>query len=1207
MTSYQTSPDSLITPAILQPYINGDMDPLSILAIATACATFLDFSAKLLKLFKTICHDGEIPELSGLQARAKTLLRIQKRLNEEPQNEAANTDPQRQAIVERLKLSSKQVRQAANKCSQTAQELLELLADLQDASKTGAKQAFRKLARLVQQQKRIAKLDNALQQCRGLYDSAVLHKLQPSVDLMSLEQREGFETMKSRYDEIMTKLRYQELSSSNNQEAAKTEILKSVSEEGSKTRDTVSRLSKELKGFASVSERDACRKTVMDSLFFREYTARKEQVEPAQKNTFGWAFSAEEQCSDVPWSPFSDWLRNGSDLYWIHGKAGSGKSTLCSFLVDHPDTRQLIEEWAHGQNVSFASYFFWTQGTTLQKSISGVLRSLLYQLAEGSDEITDDIGQVLNVSSGRVPALSNKTLKNSILKALNKSDHHFCLFVDGLDEYEGDTKVLLGLCNDLRKLANVKLIVSSRTQPPFSREFIGCPSIRLQDINYSDIKAYVCTELERDIFPLWTDVINDAEGIFLWAKLVVRSLNDAYLEGDNLETLQKRLEKCPRDLDELYEHLLGSIDKIYEKETAFYFLAVMMIERLSLHQLILALKIHGGVTLPVGICPETSAPLTPQELTILVNRVSHRTRGLIEFTRGMVCEREWAADTAELDYKFPKTDTNETMWLYPSIARYMHRTAVDFVTRHLETTFITRVMTREKVSLCLLEAELELVLKFPLCKVFFCALGARMQINKLAESASTAIKWCPEQRADIISALENVRIYLSDIRVGDVPPSAPYAIHLATVSEISELDENLLECCLIHGLLDYVSQAVRQLTQQRKLMRLFLIFSTDYLNCPEDISFGRMTAEVLQRLQVPMYSSQASRRLDTFTTYELEYFWVFEQYTSHEQSADERKCIRLACSFLFMIIDICVNERLTDEVRELIVNMFKQVARLSRCAEVYVSVSGNNLLPYSHAPRIDLSHAVFINLNYLAQAYLYSIGCEEPIFTKPDQPVRFVCYRSHLIYSNENKSLQVNSNIREVIDAMCSSLENTEERESFITDVIGAAEEKFRCKLILEESEPEEYRLPVEDFIPLLTEISTRENAFIDGNARDLTVDDFILKERGSFVFGDLIGLRRLWINIQLESPHFTGEMALLRIVENTTDDLKEFLIQKVVGKDLETLLSENWRFEDLYSMNESDMVETGDEVADAGEIADADEAEHRSEREDSAEAEAID
>lgn len=80
------------------------------------------------------------------------------------------------------------------------------------------------------------------------------------------------------------------------------------------------------------------------------------------------------------WSDVPSWLEGSGGLYWVSGKAGFGKSTLMKWLVEESRTTKLLELWAGNKRLLIADYFFWSSGSGVQKSLSGLLRSLLYQL-----------------------------------------------------------------------------------------------------------------------------------------------------------------------------------------------------------------------------------------------------------------------------------------------------------------------------------------------------------------------------------------------------------------------------------------------------------------------------------------------------------------------------------------------------------------------------------------------------------------------------------------------------------------------------------------------------------------------------------------------------------------------------------------------------------------------------------------------------------
>jgi hypothetical protein len=66
---------------------------------------------------------------------------------------------------------------------------------------------------------------------------------------------------------------------------------------------------------------------------------------------------------------------------------------------------------------------------------------------------------------------------------------------------------------------------------------------------------------------LVTEIVAKAEGVFLWVKLVVGELVTRLEGGSNFETLKKRLDDLPTELDEYYDEMIQRIPKAYRWRT----------------------------------------------------------------------------------------------------------------------------------------------------------------------------------------------------------------------------------------------------------------------------------------------------------------------------------------------------------------------------------------------------------------------------------------------------------------------------------------------------------------------------------------------------------------------------------------------------------------------------------------------------------------
>jgi hypothetical protein len=69
----------------------------------------------------------------------------------------------------------------------------------------------------------------------------------------------------------------------------------------------------------------------------------------------------------------------------------------------------------------------------------------------------------------------------------------FCLFVDGLDEFESnsDYEQMAKFFKEMTSSENVKTCLSSRPWVIFEDIFSECPRLRLQNLTYRDIEQYV--------------------------------------------------------------------------------------------------------------------------------------------------------------------------------------------------------------------------------------------------------------------------------------------------------------------------------------------------------------------------------------------------------------------------------------------------------------------------------------------------------------------------------------------------------------------------------------------------------------------------------------------------------------------------------------------------------------------------------------------
>jgi hypothetical protein len=101
------------------------------------------------------------------------------------------------------------------------------------------------------------------------------------------------------------------------------------------------------------------------------------KIEEEHNKTLQWIWTPNEDGGPG----FLDWLRKDQDLVWISGKPGAGKSTLMKFIHEDSHTMEILNsQIPMPKRTLIISYFFHDLGNPLEKTFSGLLHALLFQL-----------------------------------------------------------------------------------------------------------------------------------------------------------------------------------------------------------------------------------------------------------------------------------------------------------------------------------------------------------------------------------------------------------------------------------------------------------------------------------------------------------------------------------------------------------------------------------------------------------------------------------------------------------------------------------------------------------------------------------------------------------------------------------------------------------------------------------------------------------
>ncbi|KAL8410384.1 hypothetical protein RB596_000186 [Gaeumannomyces avenae] len=262
---------------------------------------------------------------------------------------------------------------------------------------------------------------------------------------------------------------------------------------------------------------------------------------------------------------YRSWAACDRGLLWIKGKPGSGKSTLLKYVLDNG------AEQAAGDNTLVLSFFFHDRGHELEKTPLGLYMSLLHQLLSQVPDALPDLldtfeknrkeigqpGEKWHWHQEQLQRLFEQSLPN-VLKTRS-----LLLFVDALDECGERNAVDLvkwfkSLLRNPRSFGlQFRICFTCRHYPILALD--GAFQICLEDENRDDISAYVQNQLSAAHMrssSIAALITARAEGVFMWARLVVTQVLDLDRKGKGLEAIEAAIHSTPPALDELYSKLI---------------------------------------------------------------------------------------------------------------------------------------------------------------------------------------------------------------------------------------------------------------------------------------------------------------------------------------------------------------------------------------------------------------------------------------------------------------------------------------------------------------------------------------------------------------------------------------------------------------------------------------------------------------------------
>ena len=303
----------------------------------------------------------------------------------------------------------------------------------------------------------------------------------------------------------------------------------------------------------------------LKSLTFPEIGSRKSNIDSPNPETCEWIFKDSRYRL---WNTTNS-TPGSSNLLWIKGKPGSGKSTLMKRVTQDHD------QLSSSKKIICCSFFFNARGTRLENSPLGFYRTLLFQLLKSSESLIEYFLPYFLHKEEQCPGekvtWQTSEISQYFHSAISQiSSKPIYIFIDALDECEEDeVRRIVKSFEDssavaVTKGATVKICFSSRHYPHISLRIITGQNIFMEAHNGLDIRHYIRQELNLHEHHLRNDLTSDlvkkSAGIFFWTLFMVRRLLKASDQGLSVEKMKGLLDSVPPNLESLFEQTLMNME-----------------------------------------------------------------------------------------------------------------------------------------------------------------------------------------------------------------------------------------------------------------------------------------------------------------------------------------------------------------------------------------------------------------------------------------------------------------------------------------------------------------------------------------------------------------------------------------------------------------------------------------------------------------------
>ncbi|KAK8113296.1 hypothetical protein PG984_013822 [Apiospora sp. TS-2023a] len=259
-----------------------------------------------------------------------------------------------------------------------------------------------------------------------------------------------------------------------------------------------------------------------------------------------------------------------SQIFWLYGIPGSGKSKLSTRVVD-----ALSSDTKKGCGLVATAYFYCDRNRKDHQDPGQIVASLVRQLSFREDSqavvgfISDHYRQ--HQAKGFAAALTPRECIDLLTRLISMYRKVF-LVVDGLEECDKTTRrAFMDTLESIRlgSTSTVKIFIASRDDGDIKTRYNAISNLVVSVAdNQDDIERFVVAQIETSS---WNDNPNmesvrdevigtfrtKSQGMFLWASLHIRELLELQRPRDVRDYLQKLPEGLRKTYHEIYAKILS--------------------------------------------------------------------------------------------------------------------------------------------------------------------------------------------------------------------------------------------------------------------------------------------------------------------------------------------------------------------------------------------------------------------------------------------------------------------------------------------------------------------------------------------------------------------------------------------------------------------------------------------------------------------------